>query len=262
MKKLFYLITVLLITAVYSNLSAKGPIRCQGQADGHLQGFDSDGEYIYWSMYSNLIKTDYTGKVITQTPVKGHHGDCCVHDGKIYCAAYFQKDGKRACFVTVYNCSDLSHFKDYPIDPGNGDWGGMDGITFFNGHFYVGEGKDPKSEQEFNWIHKFTPDFKFVEKIKIPGKTTYGIQAMTYADGYFWLGTYSKERTYQCDEKLNIIGYHPVDISVGAFGLPRSDKGEIRLMVARNISLDKNKGIWSADCVPAVLRDGKLEWEK
>ncbi len=117
------------------------------------------------------------------------------------------------------------------------------------------------TEQEYNWIHKFTPDFKPVEKIKIPGKTTYGIQAMTYADGYFWLGTYSEKHTYQCDEKFNIVGYHPVDISVGAFGLPRSPKGEIRLMVARNIALSNDRKLWSADCIPAVLRNGKLEWE-
>jgi hypothetical protein len=151
---------------------------------------------------------------------------------------------------------------DYPIDFGNDNLGGIDGITFFKGHFYVGEGKDPKSEQAFNWIHEFTPGFKFVKKIKIPGKTEYGIQTITYADGFFWLGTYSNERTYQCDKNLNIIRYHDVGISVGAYRLPRSQNGEIRLMVARTFHLNNDKSVWSADCVPAVLRNGKLEWEE
>ena len=119
---------------------------------------------------------------------------------------------------------------------------------------------DKKSEQEFNRIHKFTPDFVPVEKIKIPGKTTYGIQAMTFADGFFWLGTYGKDRTYQCDAQLKSIAYHAVDASVGVFGLPKGKNGEIRLMVARNVKKDNLR--WTTSAAPAILRNGRLEWEK
>jgi hypothetical protein len=239
---------------------AAPPIVCQGEASGHLQGFDSDGEFIYWSMFTNLIKTDYTGKVLAERPVDPHHGDCCVHDGKIYVATENRTKEKRGLYVNVYACKDLSPVQEIPIDFHNGGSGGIDGMTFANGFFYVGEGKSKKSDQEFNWIHKFTPDFTFAEKIKIPGKTTYGIQAMTFAHGCFWLGTYSKDRTYQCDAQLTIITHHPVDISVGAFELPKGRNGEIRLMVARNIK--KGKGRWTASASPAVLRNGQLEWEK
>ena len=45
---------------------AADPILCQAEADGHLQGFDSDGEFIYWSMFTNLVKTDYAGRVIVK----------------------------------------------------------------------------------------------------------------------------------------------------------------------------------------------------
>lgn len=259
MRTIFFSLILILSSAKISSYIE--PIRCQGQADGHLQGFDSDGQYIYWSMYSNLIKTDFSGKVIAEIPVTPHHGDCCVHEGKVYCASELRRGEKRGNFITIYNCDDLSSVADIPIDFGNDGSGGIDGIAFFDGHFYIGEGKKKDSEQEFNWIHKFTTDFRFVEKIKIPGKTFYGIQAMTYADGYFWLGTYSPERTYQCDQKLNILAYHDVDISVGAFGLPRSPDGNIRLMVARNIAVDKDRKVWSADCLPAILINGKLEWE-
>lgn len=254
----YFVLTFLLFTGFFSVSFSTDPIRCQGMANGHLQGFDSDGKYIYWSMYSSLIKTDYTGKVIAQVPVTPHHGDCCIHKGRLYVATI----EKRGNFITVYDCRDLSHITDYPIDFGYDNLEGIDidGITFFKGHFYVGEGKDPKSEQEFNWIHKYTPGFKHVKKIKIPGKTKYGIQTISYTNGFFWLGTYSNEKTYQCDKNFNIIGYHTVNISVGAYGLPLSNNGEIRLMVARNIKLGNDK--WSADCVPAVLRNGKLEWEE
>lgn len=232
-------------------------IVCQGDGSGHLQGFDSDGQFIYWSMFDNLIKTDYSGKVVAQRPVDPHHGDCCVHDGRVYVATSNRTKERRGLYINVYDCRDLAPVAEHPIDFDNGGIGGIDGITFAHGFFYVGEGKPRDSEQEFNWIHKFTPDFQAVEKFKIPGKTAYGIQAMTFAGDFFWLGTYSKERTYQCDAQLKILAYQPVDVSVGVFGLPNTDSGELRLMVARNIK--KDDGRWTASASPFVLRDGKLE---
>ena len=255
MSRLF--VTATMIFGVCPAAFSADPILCQGEASGHLQGFDSDGEFIYWSMFTNLIKTDCAGKVIVQRPVDPHHGDCCVHEGKIYVATENRTKEKRGLYVNVYDCRDLAPVREFAIDFHSG---GIDGITFANGFFYVGEGKDKTSEQEFNRIHKFTPDFVPVEKIKIPGKTTYGIQTTTFADGFFWLGTYSKDRTYQCDAEFKIIAYHAVDVSVGAFGLPKGKNGETRLMVARNVK--KDNGRWTASAAPAVLRNGRLEMEK
>lgn len=256
MSRLF--VAAAMILGVCPAAFAADPILCQGEASGHLQGFDSDGKFIYWSMFTNLIKTDYAGKVVAQRLVDPHHGDCCVHEGKIYVATENRTKERRGLYINVYDCRDLAPVKEFPIDFHNGGSGGIDGITFANGFFYVGEGKDKKSEQEFNWIHKFTPDFVPVEKIKIPGKTTYGIQAMAFAGGFFWLGTYGKDRTYQCDSQLQIIAYHAVDVSVGVFGLPKGRNGEIRLMVARNVK--KDNGRWTASAAPAILRNGRLEW--
>ena len=258
MSRLF--VATAIILGVYPAAFAAEPILCQGEAGGHLQGFDSDGEFIYWSMFTNLIKTDYAGKVVEQRPVDPHHGDCCVHEGRIYVATENRTKERRGLYVNVYDCRDLAPVKEFPIDFHNGGIGGIDGITFANGFFYVGEGKNKNSEQEFNWIHKFTPAFVPVEKIKIPGKTIYGIQTMTFADEFFWLGTYGKERTYQCDAQLKIIAHHAVDASVGVFGLPKGKNGEIRLMVARNVK--KDNGRWTASASPAILRNGRLEREK
>jgi len=83
---------------------------------------------------------------------------------------------------------------------------------------------------------------------------------MTFADGFFWLGTYGKDRTYQCDAQLNIIAHHAFDVSVGMFGMPKGRNGETRLMVARNVK--KDNGRWTASAAPAILRNGRLEWEK
>jgi hypothetical protein len=255
-----HFIAAALSIGICSTAFSTDPILCQAEADGHLQGFDSDGEFIYWSMFTNLIKTDYAGKVMAQRPVDPHHGDCCVREGKIYVATENRTKERRGLYINVYGCRDLAPVGEFAIDFHNGGIGGIDGITFANGFFYVGEGKDRQSERDFNWIHKFTPDFVPVDKIKIPGKTTYGIQTMTFADGFFWLGTYGKDRTYQCDAQLKVIAYHTIDVSVGAFSLPKGKNGEIRLMVARNVK--KDNGRWTASAAPAVMRNGILEWEK
>lgn len=237
---------------------ATPPIVCQGEASGHLQGFDSDGKFIYWSMFTNLVKTDLTGRVVAERAVDPHHGDCCVHDGKVYVATQNRTKERRGVFINVYGCDDLRPAGEFPINFAFED--GIDGITFANGFFYVGEGKPKDSTQPFNWVHKFTPNFVEVEKIKVHGQTTYGIQTLTFAHGCFWLGTYSQERTYQCAPDFKLISHHEVDISVGAFALPKGPSGEPRLMVARNIK--KENGQWTASAAPAVLKDGRLVMEK
>lgn len=248
------LLACLLFTAL---AAAAPPIICQGEADGHLQGFDSDGQFVYWSMFTKLFKTDFTGRVVVERSVDPHHGDCCVHEGKLYVATQNRTRERRGVFVNVYQCADLAPAGEFPIAFRQED--GIDGIAFANGFFYIGEGKPKESTQDSNWIHKFTPDFVPAGKIKIPGQTSYGIQTITFAHGFFWLGTYSKERTYRCDPELKLIAHYDLDVSVGAFALPPSPQGP-RLMVARNIKIEN--GRWTASAAPAVLREGRLEWEK
>lgn len=255
--KLFQFALLALMTSALPALAAP-PIVCEGDADGHLQGFDSDGSFIYWSMFTNLVKTDFTWRVVAQRAVDPHHGDCCVHDGKVYVATQNRTEERRGVFINVYSCDDLEPAGEFTIDfPFEG---GIDGITFANGFFYVGEGKPKENAQPFNWVHRFTPDFVAVEKIKVPGQTAYGIQTITFAHGFFWLGTYSKKRTYQCGPDLNLLTHHTVDISVGAFALPKGPGGEPRLMVAKNIK--KENGRWTASAAPAILKEGKLVMEE
>lgn len=256
MRPFLHALLALVLSA--SSALAVSPIICQGEASGHLQGFDSDGKFIYWSMFTNLVKTDFNGHVVAERPVDPHHGDCCIHDGKVYVATQNRTKERRGVFINVYSCDDLRPVGEFPIH--FSFEGGIDGITYVNGFFYVGEGKPKVSTQPFNWVHKFTPDFVAVEKIKVPGQTAYGIQTITFAHGNFWLGTYSKVRTYQCDPYLKLITHHEVDISVGAFALPKGPDGEPRLMVARNIK--KKNGKCTASAAPAILKDGRLVMEK
>src|SRR5690606_31133838 len=97
MKSFLYALLALVIGTPF--ISATEPIICQGEASGHLQGFGSDGSFIYWSMFTNLVKTDFTGRVVAERAVDPHHGDCCVHDGKVYVATQNRTKERRGVFI-------------------------------------------------------------------------------------------------------------------------------------------------------------------
>ncbi len=248
----------LALLSTCSNLIAAETIHCNGEFRHHLQGFAADDNAIYWSFTSVLLKTDKTGKPILRCDVASHHGDCCIHDGKLYVAVDRKFAGAKdeEYFIYVYDCHDLAFMRRIPVLEGGG---GVDGIVFVKGFFYLAEGKPRDSEQPFNRVHKFTPDFQQkVTTFKVPGKTSYGVQAMTYAGGWFWLGTYGLG-TIQADEDFRVVAERLLGGSVGIYPLPPSEKGEVRLMIAKHIK--KDNGMCAATAAPAVFRNGKLVWE-
>jgi hypothetical protein len=50
-------------------------VSCDGTYQHHLQGICVDGEAIYWSFTTTLVKTDLNGNLLKQVPVANHHGD-------------------------------------------------------------------------------------------------------------------------------------------------------------------------------------------
>lgn len=260
MKPSFF-IPILLLSALFSAQLSAEEIRCEGEYPSHLQGFASDGEHIFWSFTSVLVQTDLTGKILRKIDVPSHHGDCCVVDGKLYVSTHLGWPRKDAeSWIYVYTCSDLTPVTKYRVE--EYDERGVDGIAFHDGFFYVAIGKDPKDMTPFNVLLKMTPDFKIVEKYEIPGETTYGFQASCWANGCFWFGTYGRNGTctLQCDAAPSVIANQPIGMSVGCFELPKSEKGETRLMVAVHHKNEKTKSCW-ASARSVVLREGKLVWE-
>ncbi len=242
-----------------STLSAEG-FQCEGEYPQHLQGFASDSEAVYWSFTNVLVKTDRTGKIIKKIDVPSHHGDCCVLDGKLYIATHLGWPSKgRTSWIYVYNCADLSFITRVAIP--EFDYRGVDGITFHDGYFYVCIGKDPDDPTPFNLILKTDKEFKIIQKIEVPGKTTYGVQAFTWANGSFWLGTYSNLGTIQCDADLKVVAQHKIDASTGIYELPPSENGEPRVMISRHFRSDGDPKRNCSSARSAVLRDGKLVWE-
>lgn len=66
MSRLF--VAAAMILGVCPAAVAADPIRCQGEAGGHLRGFASDGEFIYWSMFTNDCRDLAPAHGCTQWP--------------------------------------------------------------------------------------------------------------------------------------------------------------------------------------------------
>ena len=229
-------------------------IRCDRDFKYHLQGFDADNDAIYWSFTDTLCKTDKSGRTLQCIDVPSHHGDCCIHDGKLYISVDREFAGSKTekFFVYVYQCSDLSFIERIPMKTNFG----IDGIVFVNGFFYIAEGKPKDDSRAYNILYKYSPDLKKnLETFYVPGKTTYGVQAMTFSGNCFWLGTYGLG-TILTDRQFNVIETNLPDGSVGIYPLPASAKGETRLMIARHLKNDK--GRCTAIAKPYVYRDNKL----
>ncbi len=58
-------------------------VMCEGTYQHHLQGVCTDERAIFWSFTTTLVKTDMQGTVLKKIPVANHHGDLCLHDGKL-----------------------------------------------------------------------------------------------------------------------------------------------------------------------------------
>lgn len=253
-------IAFLFIIALMTNqlLRANEPIVCQGESISHVQGVSADDDAIYWSFATDLFKTDHLGKVLFHRKVPHHHGDCCLKDGKLYVSVVQRKGEKTIPEIFVYNSKNLDLLQKISIAADLPK--GSDGIVFANGHFYISEGKgSPDVKTPYNRIHQFTSDFKHLKVFKVTGETIYGIQAMTFAHGSFWLGTYGKLHTIQTDSEFNIIARHKLDVAIGVYPISASHEKEPRLMVAKVVKKDKK--LQTASLAPVILKDGKLIWE-
>lgn len=232
-------------------------VLCQGESRSHIQGVEADDSGIYWSFATDLFKTDWDGHILAHQSVPNHHGDCCLREGKLYVSvAWFTPEGKLP-YLFVYDSRDLKLLEKIRVDAIPT---GFDGIAWKDGFFYLTEGKgSPDVKTPGNWLHQMTEDFQWVKKYYIPGETIYGIQAMTYAHGNFWLGTYGKLGTIQTDPTLQTVAHHPLGVAVGIFGLPASPEGLPRFMVAEVVR--KENGLQTARLRCVVFQNGKLTWQ-
>lgn len=230
-----------------------------GVYPGHLQGVCTNArDAIYWSMTTDLVKTDVSGNVVRQIPVTSHHGDLCYADGKIYVAVnlgLFNDAAMRSdSWVYVYDADDLSLLARHPIAD---VVYGAGGIAFANGRFIVVGGL-PDGMGE-NYIYDCDRDFSTIRKITLATGATYkGIQTAAFDGEHWWFGCYGKpdftEVLIRTDRTFGAIEKFAFDGSTGIVPLDRDT-----LLVARSVC---GKESCVARLAPVTLnawiQDGRL----
>ena len=178
----------------------------------HLQGVACDGEAIYWSFTTSLVKTDLTGaNKLAEVEVPSHSGDLCVHRGKVYVATEEGRYVRESNFkqeVRVYDAATLNLLKKYNIDADCAAKGLLSSaIEYANGRFWLAMGQEEGSTDTKNYVLEYTPSFEYVATHELAtGNTQYGLQTIAYHDGKFYIGTYSGANVpasaFICDSDL------------------------------------------------------------
>ncbi len=193
----------------------------------HLQGFTTDGTFMYWSFTNTLVKTTMSGTVVAQiqVPVKFEHlGGIDYHNGRIYGAAMGNslagdKWGVWSSFtVHVYDAASLALidilrlddcYREYPARP-NG-FAGIGAVT---------AGVDPETGEEALFLGcamqngadidrqvvlQYSFEGKRQKRYLVPiGPVEIGVQNIDRdpETGNYWLTTYNPKQPYHVRETL------------------------------------------------------------
>ncbi len=210
---------VFLLTTTLSQASEPLDVTCEGTYPHHLQGICADAESIYWSYTTTLLKTDLDGNVQIQIPVANHHGDLCIHDGKLYVAvnlgSFNDPIGNADSWVYVYHAETLEELTRYETQE---VFHGAGGIGYREGRFFVVGGL-PDGVQE-NYVYEYDGDFNFVNRHVIEsGHTHLGIQTVTFAHDRWWFGCYGDPKILLVtDADFQMQGRYEFDCSLGIEG--------------------------------------------
>lgn len=195
-------------------------ITCDGTYSHHLQGICTDEQSLYWSFTTSLVKTDMDGKVLIAVPVANHHGDLCLHDGKLFVAvnlgAFNDPAGNANSWVYVYAADTLEELARHEVHQ---VFHGAGGIGVHDAHFFIVGGL-PEGVDE-NFVYEYDTHFAFLKKHVIPsGHTHLGIQTAAFAHGRWWFGCYgSPEVLLVTDTDFGLLGRYDASCSLGVAGV-------------------------------------------
>ncbi len=213
----------------------------EGFSSGHLQGFASDGKYLYLAYSVKIFKTDLGGKLVKtgEEYEKLHLGDCCFAGGKLYVAVTdHSKKKEDASYVYVFD-ADLNlerkiHLPEIPFAAG--------GMEYWNGNFYIVSGREAK-DAKLHHVYQYTSDFKFVKRYSLPvWNTSFGIETICFNNGNFYLGCYGDSRgdngftmrvgpDFENPQKIDF------NTALGMIAMKNAPDGSERFLVAEGINI-------------------------
>lgn len=220
MKVVFTLVAALLVVPP-AQAQDLHKVVCEGSYPHHLQGIGVDKEAIYWSFTTILVKTDFTGKLLKKVPVANHHGDLCLHNGKVYIAVnlgrFNDPKGNADSWIYIYNADDLSFISRHETPE---VFHGAGGIGFRDDHFFVVGGL-PEGVEE-NYVYEYDAHFQLIRRHVIKsGHTHLGIQTATFSNDRWWFGCYGTPKILLVtDPDFKMVARHEYDCSMGIAALP------------------------------------------
>ena len=194
---------------------------CEGRYKHHLQGVCASEDSVWWSFTTSLVRTDRSGKKLVEIPVDNHHGDLCLHSGRIYVAVnlgrFNDPEGNADSWVYVYDADTLREVARHEVQQ---VFHGAGGICVRDNHFFVVGGLPDGVEQ--NFVYEYDQQFRFVNKhVLESGHTHLGIQTAAFANGKWWFGCYGTPAvTLVASPDFSDIRRFQLNCSLGICGLP------------------------------------------
>ena len=251
-------------------------IQLNGLPAGHIQGVAADDKYIYLSYSRNIVKCDWSGKVIKKINIprfdnlddpkcdlealkkkyniRNHHsGDCCLYDGKLYvayCGSGFNrylKGGMSYNYVYVFD-PDLNFIRRHHVPDMEFGAGGM---TCVNGKFFLVGGR-PRGIPG-NTVYEYDSDFKLLKKHQLDINSLLGIQTISFDGRYFWIGCYGAGNfSFRFDQKFQLDSMYDFTVATGMLHSPdgkeimtfrdKTKHGKVDYTLAKRINTASHKG--------------------
>ncbi len=206
-------------------------VDCEGTYPGHLQGVCADARgNIYWSFTDVLVKTDVDGKIGKRVDVASHHGDLCLHDGRVYVAVNLGEFNKPAghadSWIYVYDADSLAETSRHAAQQ---VVHGAGGIACDGQRFIVVGGLPPGASE--NYLYEFDMELQYCKRhVLDSGYTLMGIQTAAFDDGQWWFGCYGVPKVVlRADNGLALNGRWTFDASLGIVPL-----GDDRFLIGSN----------------------------
>ena len=234
---------------------------------GHVQGMCANSNALYFAYHTQIVKTDWLGRLIKRVEVMRHTGDICLWNGRLYTAVCHSDTGEGRGRIQMFD-EDLNFIKEQTFARP------ADGITCLDGVLYVGLGPAGTKEQPFrgNWYGKF--DAETLKPLCEPFRLDHGfdcsagVQNMTTDGKFIYANYYCPDETADTpcfimfDKDMNVKGAHLFGWRQGVDVVPGGKDGAVRFVYCTTINWIGS----STKCaVPvqglvqfAELKDGKI----
>lgn len=192
----------------FSDLKPGDRIVCGGVYEGHLQGVATDGRSIYWAFTKCVVRTAPDGKVLAKSAVKGHAGDPCWYNGRLYvpvAQGSFNRELKKGEASKNYIYEFTPKLKLVKIHHVPQVKYGVGCIAAHNGHFFVSGGRP--NGKKGNTVYEYSAKFEFLRKHELGFDSVVGIQTIKRIAGKWYFGCYGTGgKTIVTDDDFRVSG--------------------------------------------------------